>query len=245
MKKLHMYLCALMLLLVVPSAAQAVLLTDLINGQSITAGDKLFDQWAPIFQNTSDGHTVDTDNIEVTALNDGGLDPGPGLRFDVLNNELAVTGDNAHIDFPFGFHVSVLDPKYKIKDASLGSMNAFIGYTVDGVSDGVSDDGGYLVESLGTGAGRNDLGIVSNEFSLLDDVLTSKLSDSVAFAPQSEIWVTKSIRVRAIDATHQAGLQGFTERFSQIAAVPEPSIWLLVTVGLVGIGLVRRNMRAQ
>ena len=63
---------------------QAVLLSDLVAGQTITAGDKVFDEW-DAFWFTSDFSDIDLANIDVVALEDGDLDPGPGLRFDVLN----------------------------------------------------------------------------------------------------------------------------------------------------------------
>ena len=46
-----------------------------------------------LFEDSSDLIPVNTDNIEVTALNDGGLDSVPGLRFDVLNDVFLVDGD--------------------------------------------------------------------------------------------------------------------------------------------------------
>ena len=78
MKKLLMLLMFLMLS-TMSLNIQATFLTSLLNGQSITAGDKLFDQWEALFEDSSDFIPVNTDNIEVTALNDGGLNPGPGF----------------------------------------------------------------------------------------------------------------------------------------------------------------------
>ena len=40
-----------------------------------------FDDWQLIFRDTSDSTTVNPDNIEVTALNDDGLDPASIARF--------------------------------------------------------------------------------------------------------------------------------------------------------------------
>ena len=84
-----------------------------------------FDDWQLIFRDTSDSTTVNPDNIEVTALNDDGLDPGPGPQFDIVNHELSVTGEDidAHIDFQFGFHVSVLDPLDPIEGAPPDGSN--------------------------------------------------------------------------------------------------------------------------
>lgn len=234
-------LLTLALTLAASSSAQAMLLTELLNGGSITAGDKLFDNWSVLFQDKSDGSLVNTDNIDVTALNDGGMNPGPGLQFDILNNELTVTGDGiyAYIDFMFGFRVKVLEPHLAIKDNSLSGFNAFYSYTADGFN----NNGNYIRETIGTAAGLDNLGVKNVEFSVLDDISTSKLFDSAEFAPQkNEIWVTKNILVWATDDTDSAGIQGFTQRFSQ--TVPEPGTFALTMLGLAGVLATRRRKLA-
>jgi len=230
---------ALVLALVASGSAQAIPLTDLFNGGSITAGDKVFDQWTSIFQGTSDGHIVNTNNIDVTALNDGGMNPGPGLSFSILNNEFSVTGDGiyAYTDFTFGFHVSTLG-NLKIKDNSLN--------LVGGVLSGMTSDlGFYILEDVGTSAGASNLGTKNVEFSWLDDpnnpgnpLFTSNFSDSASFTPQDEIFVTKNILVWATDPGETANLTGFSQRFSQ---VPEPGTLLLFVPALAALVGVRRR----
>ena len=157
------------------SVAQAIPLSNLLNGGSITAGDKLFDNWSFIYQASSTGNLVNTDNIDVSPLNDGGLNPGPGLQFDVLNNELTVTGDGiyAFIAYQFGFKVSVLDPNLQIKDNSLNLGGASLSYDA-----GVENRGVSVTEDVGTSAGSANLGSRYVEFSQLEGAPTSTLAVS-------------------------------------------------------------------
>jgi len=245
MKKLHSILG--LLLLAFAGSAQAISMADLLNGGSITAGDKTFDQWQLIFEDYSDpALTVDPANIEVTALNDGGLDPGPGLHFSASAGALDVTGDGiyAYIDYMFGFRVTA-GSGYLIKDNSLEITNGFV--TNSG------DNGMFIQEFVGTDSSLvdvpgdvslPDLAIKDVEFSWLDPgPAYFDLTDSASFDPMSQIWVSKDIFIWATDVDESAGLDGFTQRFSQVA-VPEPTTFALLSLGLAGLGFTRRRMKA-
>ena len=60
-------------------AGASCTLTELAAGGEIKVNDKLFRDWVA----TPDASTtVSTPVITITGLDDGGLDPGPGLRYD-------------------------------------------------------------------------------------------------------------------------------------------------------------------
>jgi hypothetical protein len=221
----------LWLTVTVPGGAQAITLCELFNGASITAGDKLFDSWYLADYWAGDFRDFNAGNIDVTPLNDGGLNPGPGLDFSVSNGELSVTGDGFYnyVDLMFGFRVSVLNPLLKIKDVSQ-ELNGFLSYTLDGVS----DLGFWMTETIGTSQGADDLATSFAEYSDLDGDLAHNAVNSVDFSPFSEIWVTKNILVWSVDETDTATMTGFEQRFSQ-EVIPEPSTVMLMLLGLVGL----------
>lgn len=242
MKRLLSTLTALAGLLATLGSAEAVPLSNLFAGGALTIGDKQFDQFTLHFAGTSDGHIINTSNIDVTTLGPVGLDPlnpGPGLRFSVLNNELRVTGDGvfAYADLQFGFRVSALDPGFRIKDNSM-----VIGGSLNRNADGNNDLGSYIRETIGTMPGLSDLATSAVEFSILNDILTLNPSSSATFAPQSAIWVTKNILVWSQDTTDTAALNVFEQRFSQApAGVPEPDVLALLGIASLAAYLTRRR----
>jgi hypothetical protein len=236
--KLAKTLSVLLLTFCAVNTAQAVLLSDLLNGGSLTAADKVFDQWAVTFQDSSNGSIPNYAGINVNPLNDGGLHPGPGISFD-FGNQMSVTGDDiyAYSDLTIGFHVSSLGGL--IEDNSLSFLNnlPILDYIADG-----SNDLGVAVEEWVYADASNTilLGHKYIESSVLDDTATLINPNGAQFAPRQEIYVEKNFLVWAVDSTDTATLNGVDQRFSQVQ-VPEPAMLLLLSAGLVGFGYAKRG----
>lgn len=237
MRHTALMLCALAVCLTsIQSASATQVDTSLAflldNGFNMVAGDKMFDRWFV----AGDTGRVNPADIRIVALNDGGLDPGPGLQFNVLNNALTVFDDDS-ISYTIGFRVTVLDPLLRVKDNSLNLTS----YSVDADEEAA---GVSITEWIGTTPGSNDLG--TKHVEVVEDFFSGDstiLSDSATFKPLSEIWVTKNINVFAVDFDDFAALYGFQQRFSQEYATPEPVTAGLCVLGIAALGLVTARRR--
>jgi hypothetical protein len=224
--------------------ARATSLADLLAGGSITAGDKVFDQFTLLSFVAADAtHVLDAANIDVTPLNDGAMDPGPGLAFAVSNDELTTTGDGIFnfIDLAFGFRVTA-PAGFLVHDNSLYLTGVTLTSDID-----FEDLGTTILEWVdpnGFVADPSTPGYISTEISNLAGVGTNSTPASSTFAPHQSIFVTNDLLVWATNRLETARLTAFEQRFSQqVAGIPEPGTLALLLVGMValGAGLRRRN----
>ena len=227
------------LLLIILSAngaqAQGIFLSDLINGGSITVGDKIFNNWSFTETASDNAFLLNAANIEVAGLPATGnslLDPGPGLAFNIFNGGATVTGDGiySYLDFTINFMASVLSGSpYGIKDVSLGlGANSLNG----------SHDLGVFVQEDVRNAANNLIATTDVGANVLNGALSSNLSNSTLFPGQKTINVTKNVLVWSAGLGETATLNGFNQHFSQ---VPEPGTLFLLTIGLFGVGITRMH----
>lgn len=234
-------LAAASLTLSLLGAAQAVPLSELLGSGSLSAGPLVFDSFSiTAFSASAPGRGFDAAHIDVTALSDGGAQPGQGLLFTVSSDELAVVGDDiyAFVDLALSFRASTGSAAWLIKGATTTLGLASVGSS-SGLNDGSNDNGSYIHETFGSAPGLDDRGANSVEFSYLDGIPTSRLSQSAAFAPVTQVWASKNILVWATEATDDANLLTFEQRFSP-SPIPEPTAALLLALGLAGLLAARR-----
>ena len=191
MRKLSFSLSAFVLALIAAGSAQAVPLSFLLGDNSITAGDKRFYDWTVSWEGSDDALAPNYALIDVTALDDGGLKPGPGININA-GEQMTVGGDGIYTysNLTLGFWVEVLDPRYWIVDNSLtfGDPASVLQWTVDADN----DLGIYVMEWVHSLAGEI-LAMKEIEFSVLNDVDTRDWSDVASFDPQQVVRVEKSI----------------------------------------------------
>jgi hypothetical protein len=221
-------------------AALAIPLSALLDGGSITAGDKTFDQWSQIqYVATDSNRTFNAANIDVTALNDGGLEPGPGLQFTASNGELDVAGDGifAFIDLAFSFRVT----------APAGLVIHDISLAIDtGTVNNPSSDAGMTILEWAATSQVTDPGTPGYILAQISDpnVENAPSSASANVTPRVSYIISNDLLVWATDETESASLVAFTQRFSQRAAgtIPEPgTLALLALAAVAGVGARRRR----
>jgi hypothetical protein len=228
-------------------AQAAFIFQDLVNGQSIVAGDKQFSDFVVDFVDAvgTGVSAPDYNQITVEALSDGGLDPGPGLQF-IFNDQLSVAGvteqggdplteELEYIDLTWSFTVTSLDPSLLIKDNLL--------VLAAELSNPTLDTSVFVLETVFTADGATFLVDKEAQLSFLaPGPIVSDLTDQAAFQPLRSVRVTKNVFVSASVDGEVANAISVTQRFSQ--QVPVPASGLLLMLGMVGLAVTRRRLQA-
>jgi hypothetical protein len=209
---------------------QAVALSALFQGATITADDKFFNHFTLVNSQLTNGGFADPAQIDVTPLVNDPLDPGIKFtaQFGALGTPSGHTGPSA-VQFTFSFDVSTTNQLPLIKDNTLRitdwSFDSGPTASIQ-VSEQVFDAAGLL---LGT-----KLASVTPQ--------TQNLLDTLQFSPRPFVHVIKQINIVGPGNNDMARLLMFEQRFSQ---VPEPhSLTLLAATSLfccLGRGIRRRN----
>lgn len=235
-------------LILLPASAPAAVITtgcantnvsctllELIQGGSIQTNTVVFTDFTPInvlgfrgapFPNVS--------NIDVFGLDDGGLDPGPGLLF-VLNGQWDVFGDGL-IDFETTYNIATAANPIKDSSLELGPATYATGPAAESGAEN------FLFEFAGG----------PPVYRLVADIRTASGFDvryvETDFTPLSSLHGRLSFRVNGGGGSGEAYLEEFTVRFSQVDAfdvIPEPTSLTLVGGGVLALLWVRGRKSAS
>ncbi len=204
-------------------------LQQLVDGGTITVGDKLFSN----FTYSKSGDMPIASDVNVASLQEPGL---WGISFQGAFHDLAGGGLS---DATIGYRVTVLDPDFVITDAHLRSNTALLPPSGEPFA-----ATGYIsvTESFVPSSGES-------LFVIYDaDVPTVKLVDEVLFAGKgyTTLDVTKTISAVVTSEIGVANISFIDQLFSQGDSgggdIPEPAS--LGMLGLGALGLLMRRRRA-
>lgn len=211
-------------------------LQELFNGGSILVNDKIFSGWGLERLNGS-GLAPNFSNIQVQGLDDGGLDPGPGLQF-LGNGELQVNNTD-FIDFSFGFTVTVVG-HFLIVDNLLQLLSGY--QTTSGTGNVAIDECVRDVDNVNLGCKHVEYDPTYGIDEPVDflEFCTGSIDD-LRLCGKKIIHVEKDIYIEGRKQGDFAIIPGFIQRFSQV--VPEPGTFTLLGIGLAGFGLLRKRSK--
>lgn len=221
-------------LLTPPAVVYGVTLQELLNGQTITADDKLFRDWTLIEVLPVNGGFANLGLVDVTPLVDDPLNPG--IKFtapvDGIGTPFGHTGPSS-VALTFSFNVSTTNGLPLIKDNSL-SVNDWLFDSSQQASITISEN---VFDAAGVTLGDKLVTALPGETP--PDLGNPSHFDTATFVPQSFLHVVKRINVQGPGDNDGARLLMFEQRFSQVS---EPSGGL-VLVGGAGVFLVQLRRR--
>ncbi len=204
----------------------AVPLLDLLNGQPITAGDKVFSGWTLVnLVSTDPASDPDLALIDVSARHDPF---NPGLHFE-SNGQLTVDGVN-FIDLQLGFLVETLDAQPRILGSSLQLGDVAFG--------GIGGSATIIASAVaGSGDTFPDQTVFAdNLFGLVNAFA------STSFPLESALFVTTNLLVTGDFEGDSVTVNNWEQRFSE---VPEPGTLALLASGAIAAAVRSRGDRRR
>jgi hypothetical protein len=210
--------------LMAASTAQAALLSDLLQGGTITIGDKVF---ADFTYDTACGPAPD----EITVVP---WDPGQNVYGICIQGPLAVSA-TARCDIGLSYTVTV------VPGSPWWIHDLYQSFTPTWLGNGGAIGIGEVVrmnDALGPILGISSVGWVGATQDLGDP--PPEADDHLVFSQYAKrVFVSKDIWLQAADPNSAVGATVIYQGFSQI---PEPALGaLFAALGLLGFGLCRRR----
>ncbi len=205
--------------------ATSCTLAELFAAGTITVNTRLFADFELEFIDP-DGVTPDFTKIVVDGKDDGGLDPGPGIKFSG-NGEFRVVGAD-RLDMAIGFTVTELDPN----GAILGNSLTILSDSVFGTA--FLTVGEFVADGSGVGLGQKE---VETDPFFAPPIPTDAIEFPIV---QRRLIIEKDILLQASAANDSAELDMFEQRF-----VPEPNGTLALVVGAAGLRAFSRRRAAR
>jgi hypothetical protein len=221
MKPFKSCVVALAGLFLAVAPSHAVLLSDLItSGGTLQVGDKIFGN----FTWGGTGGPGSASGINITGI-------GTGIGTDLYGIQIAGGLSQVGIgtsDWQLGYSVTVA-PGYNNEISDIHQYSNFGGTPgsyVNVTEDVLDAPGGVVVASSHLGQGVN--------YAYLDQTdPPAELNDSLVLAtPLHAVWVEKDILLQAFGPTDDVSMSILQQRFSQVPAIPEPTIMGFFSLGL-------------
>ncbi len=203
------------------AGASSCTLAELLAGGAIQVNFTRFENWE-LESVDPDGVQPDFALIVVEGKDDGGLDPGDGVRLSG-NGELLVSGED-RLDLALGFTVTDVGANLEIRGSSLAIVSDNV------VGSAFLEVGKFVADVSGVGLGQTE---VETDPSFSPGIA----SDAIGFAVgKTQLVIENDILLQSALAGDSADLAAFEQRF----ALPEPDGPVMWGASLLGLWALHR-----